>query len=39
MVYAPGGYRFGDYIRVGGPFNRIFWALAVLLIPKIWPFY
>jgi di/tricarboxylate transporter len=38
MVYAPGGYRFSDYTRVGGPLNLVFWALAVLLIPIMWPF-
>jgi di/tricarboxylate transporter len=38
MIYAPGGYRFADYARVGGPLNLIFWALAVVLIPRFWPF-
>jgi di/tricarboxylate transporter len=38
MIYAPGGYRFADYLRVGGPLNLIFWGLAVALIPILWPF-
>ena len=38
MVYAPGGYHFSDYTRVGGPLNLVFWALAVLLMPMMWPF-
>ena len=38
MVYAPGGYHFSDYTRVGGPLNLVFWALKVLLIPMMWPF-
>ncbi|MBT5307285.1 MAG: SLC13 family permease [Candidatus Scalindua sp.] len=38
MIHAPGGYRFMDYTRVGGPLNLIFWALAVCLIPILWPF-
>lgn len=37
MIYAPGGYRFSDYTRVGGPLNVVFWGLAVLLIPLLWP--
>ena len=38
MVYAPGGYHFSDYTRVGVPLNLVFWAVAVLLIPMMWPF-
>ena len=38
MIYAPGGYRFADYVRVGGPLNLVFWVLAVVLIPRFWPF-
>lgn len=38
MIYAPGGYRFADYARVGVPLNLIFWILAVLLIPFFWGF-
>jgi di/tricarboxylate transporter len=38
MIYAPGGYRFADYARVGIPLNLLFWGLAVWLIPLLWPF-
>ncbi len=38
MVYAPGGYRFSDFTRIGVPLNLIFWGISVLLIPLIWPF-
>ena len=38
MVYAPGGYRFLDYTRFGAPLNLLFWLMATILIPRIWPF-
>jgi len=38
MVLGPGGYRFGDYLRFGGPLALALWGLAVLLIPMIWGF-
>lgn len=33
MVYGPGGYRFSDYLRLGGPLPLLIWCLAVVLIP------
>jgi di/tricarboxylate transporter len=38
MVYGPGGYRFGDYARIGLLLNVALGALAVTLAPRIWPF-
>ncbi len=38
MVYAPGGYRFTDFVRIGAPLNLIFLVVAVVLIPLMWPF-
>ncbi len=38
MVYAPGGYRFTDFVRVGLPLNIVTGVVACLLIPRIWPF-
>lgn len=38
MVYGPGGYRFSDYLRVGGLLNVLVALVALPLIPLIWPF-
>ncbi len=37
MIFGPGGYRFSDFVRVGGPLNLVFLLLASLLIPRFWP--
>ncbi len=37
LVYAPGGYRFTDYMRLGIPLNIGVGILASLLIPFAWP--
>ena len=39
MVYAAGGYKFTDFIKIGMPLNMIFWVLGVIFIPIFWPFY
>jgi di/tricarboxylate transporter len=36
MVYGPGGYRFGDYARLGLPLVILVIAVAVLVIPRFW---
>ena len=38
MVMEPGGYRFGDYWKLGLPLALIFFAVAVFYVPLIWPF-
>jgi di/tricarboxylate transporter len=38
MVYAAGGYRFSDFLRAGLVMNVTVAILALLLIPRIWPF-
>jgi di/tricarboxylate transporter len=38
MVYGPGGYRFGDYLRFGLPLNLIAGVTTVLVVPNVWAF-
>lgn len=38
MVYGPGGYRFTDFVRVGFLMDLVLIAVAVALIPLVWPF-
>jgi di/tricarboxylate transporter len=37
LIYGPGGYRFGDYVRVGGPLNLLLLITAIVFIPMFWP--
>lgn len=37
MVYGPGGYRFGDYARLGAPLTLIMIVILLTLIPVFWP--
>ena len=38
MVYGPGGYRFGDYARLGLPLTVLVMAMVVWLVPMFWGF-
>ena len=38
LVYGPGGYRFGDFVRVGAPLTILYWIVGTMLIPRIFPF-
>ncbi len=39
MIYGPGGYKFSDYMRFGGPLNLLVMAVTVALAPLIWSFW
>ena len=38
-VYGVGGYRFGDFYRIGIPLNCLFFIGSVLIIPQVWAFH
>jgi di/tricarboxylate transporter len=38
MVYAPGGYRYTDFLRVGAPLNLLVGCVSALVIPMFWSF-
>jgi di/tricarboxylate transporter len=38
MVMGPGGYRFGDYWKLGLPVMGLWLAVALLVIPLVWRF-
>ena len=39
MVFAPGQYKFKDFLYAGLPLTIIFWIVASYLIPVFWPIY
>lgn len=38
LVYGPGRYRFLDFVRVGTGLTLVTFAVALLVIPRVWPF-
>ena len=38
MVFAPGQYKFKDFMIAGLPITIIFWIVASFCIPAFWPF-
>jgi di/tricarboxylate transporter len=38
MVMGPGGYRFGDYWKLGLPLLVLYGVVAILLVPVFWSF-
>lgn len=38
FVYAAGGYRFRDFLKIGIPMNLVMWLVAMIVIPLFWDF-
>lgn len=38
MVYGPGGYRFGDYVKVGVPLDILIGIVTIAIAPWAYPF-
>ncbi len=38
MVMGPGGYRFGDYWKLGLPLLALFGLVAIVVVPVFWSF-
>lgn len=39
FILGPGGYRFSDFLRVGGPLNLLMVVVATVVIPWFFPFH
>jgi di/tricarboxylate transporter len=37
IVYGPGHYKFRDFVKVGGLLTLIVFAIAIILVPMVWP--
>jgi di/tricarboxylate transporter len=37
LVMTPGGYRFGDFLKVGLPLTLLLFVIVLILLPIIWP--
>lgn len=38
LVMGPGGYRFGDYVKVGIPVTGVVFTVTLIMVPMLWPF-
>jgi di/tricarboxylate transporter len=36
-VYGIGGYKFGDFVKIGLPLNVLCFVTAMVVVPHIWP--
>jgi di/tricarboxylate transporter len=39
LVFGPGGYRFFDYTRTGGPMSLVILITTLIFLPMIWPLF
>ena len=39
MVYGPGGYSFGDFVKIGIPLSLLVGGVTIFLVPLIFPFH
>ena len=37
VVYNSGGYRFTDFVRVGGPLTLLILLVSLVVVPIVWP--
>ena len=37
LIYGPGGYQFGDFVKVGVPLTLIVAIIVSLMAPMLWP--
>lgn len=37
LVMGPGGYRFGDYLKIGIPLTVVVLIIALIVVPIVWP--
>jgi di/tricarboxylate transporter len=37
LVMGPGGYRFSDYIKIGGLLTLVIMAIIIVVLPLLWP--
>jgi di/tricarboxylate transporter len=37
LVMGPGGYRFIDYLKIGGPLTLVILVVILLVVPIFWP--